>query len=58
MRLDAESGTIQAGKRADLVLIDGNPLERISDIRRVSKVVTEGRMYDSKKLGHAVGFNR
>ena len=58
MRLDRESGTIQPGKRADLVLIDGNPLTNISDIRRVSKVITEGRMYDSKELGHAVGFNR
>jgi imidazolonepropionase-like amidohydrolase len=58
MRLDAESGTIQPGKRADLVLVEGNPLANISDIRRVSKVITEGRMYDSKELGHTVGFNR
>jgi imidazolonepropionase-like amidohydrolase len=58
MHLDAESGTIQPGKRADLVLVDGNPLANISDIRRVSKVITEGRMYDSKELGHTVGFNR
>ena len=58
MHLDAESGTIQPGKRADLVLIDGNPLANISDIRRISKVITEGRMYDSKTLGHTVGFSR
>ena len=58
MRLDAESGTIQPGKRADLVLLDGNPLENISNIRRVSKVITEGRMYDSRKLALSVGFNR
>ena len=58
MRLDGESGTIEAGKRADLILVEGNPLQNISDIRRVSKVVTEGRMYDSKKLGRTVGFNR
>jgi imidazolonepropionase-like amidohydrolase len=58
MHLDAESGTIQPGKRADLVLIDGNPLANISDIRRVSKVITDGRMYDSKELGHTVGFTR
>jgi len=58
MRLDAESGTVEPGKRADLVLVDGDPLANISDIRRVSKVITEGRMYDSKKLGHTVGFNR
>jgi imidazolonepropionase-like amidohydrolase len=58
MRLDVESGTVEPGKRADLVLVDGNPLANISDIRRVSKVITEGRMYDSKRLSHTVGFNR
>ena len=58
MKLDGESGSIEVGKRADLILVDGNPLEKISDIRRVVSVVTDGRMYDSKKLGRTVGFNR
>jgi imidazolonepropionase-like amidohydrolase len=58
MKLDGESGSIEAGKRADMVLVEGNPLEKISDIRRVVSVVTNGRMYDSKKLGRSVGFNR
>jgi imidazolonepropionase-like amidohydrolase len=58
MGLEADSGTVEVGKRADLVLIDGNPLQNISDIRRVLKVVTDGRVYDSRKLGRSVGFNR
>jgi imidazolonepropionase-like amidohydrolase len=58
MKLDGDSGSIEVGKRADMVLVDGNPLEKISDIRRVVSVVTNGRMYDSKKLGRSVGFNR
>lgn len=58
MHLDAESGTIQPGKRADLVLLDANPLDNISNIRKVDKVITEGRLYDSKRLARAVGFNR
>jgi imidazolonepropionase-like amidohydrolase len=58
MKLDGESGSIEAGKRADMVLVDGNPLEKISDIRRVVSVVANGRMYDSKRLGRSVGFNR
>jgi imidazolonepropionase-like amidohydrolase len=58
MRLEAESGTVQPGKRADLVLLDANPLDDISNIRRVAKVVTDGRMYDSRKLARSVGFNR
>jgi imidazolonepropionase-like amidohydrolase len=58
MKLDGESGSIEAGKRADMVLVDGNPLEHISDIRRVVSVVSDGRMYDSKRLGLSVGFHR
>jgi imidazolonepropionase-like amidohydrolase len=58
MKLDGESGSIEVGKRADMVLVDGNPLEKISNIRRVVKVVANGRMYDSERLGRSVGFNR
>ena len=58
MRLEGESGTIQPGKRADLVLLNANPLDNISNIRRVDKVITAGRLYDSKKLAHTVGFTR
>jgi imidazolonepropionase-like amidohydrolase len=56
MRLDRELGTIEPGKRADLILVDGNPIENISDIRRVSRVVANGRLYDCKKLWKAAGF--
>ena len=58
MKLDGESGSIEVGKRADMVLVEGNPLEKISDIRRVVSVVANGRMYDSKRLGRSVGFVR
>jgi imidazolonepropionase-like amidohydrolase len=56
MNLDGESGTVETGKRADLVLIQGNPLENISDIRNVVRVVRDGRLYDSAKLWKSVGF--
>ena len=56
MKLDGDSGTIEAGKRADLILVDGNPLENISDIRKVSSVVANGRMYSPAKLWQSVGF--
>jgi hypothetical protein len=58
MKMAAETGSVEVGKRADLVLVDGNPLTNISDIRRVVSVVKDGRMYDSKALGRSVGFNR
>ncbi|QMV18304.1 amidohydrolase family protein [Granulicella sp. 5B5] len=58
MHHDADSGTIEPGKRADLVLVQGDPLTNISNLRNVISVVTDGRMYDSKALGRAVGFHR
>lgn len=57
MGLAQESGTIEAGKRADLILVDGNPVERISDLRKTVKVITAGRMYDTAKLWESVGFH-
>jgi imidazolonepropionase-like amidohydrolase len=58
MKLDKDSGSIEPGKRADLILLDGDPLEDIRNLRKVSKVITNGRLYDSKKLAQSVGFNR
>ena len=58
MKLDKDSGSIEVGKRADLVLIKGNPDKNILDIRQVTGVVTNGRMYDSRKLAQSVGFTR
>ena len=56
MKLDGDSGTIEAGKRADMILVNGNPVDNIKDIRNVAKVVTNGWMYDSGKLWKCVGF--
>ena len=39
----AERGTIAEGKQADLLIVDGNPWEAISDLRRVRGVVLGGR---------------
>jgi imidazolonepropionase-like amidohydrolase len=58
MGRDGQSGSVEAGKQADLVLVRGDPLTRISDLRRVVKVVSAGRLYDSAALAHAVGFRR
>jgi imidazolonepropionase-like amidohydrolase len=58
MRLDRESGSIEIGKRADLMLVEGDPLANISDLRRVTKVIRDGEVYDSQALGRSVGFTR
>jgi imidazolonepropionase-like amidohydrolase len=56
MGMEKESGTIEVGKRADVILVDGNPLENISDIRKVNAVFAGGRMYQPAALRTAVGF--
>lgn len=42
MRVSEDRGTIEAGRRADLVLVDGRPWERISDIRHIRRVWLDG----------------
>lgn len=56
MGMEKESGTIEVGKRGDVIVVDGNPLENISDIRKVSAVFAGGRMYQPSALRISVGF--
>jgi hypothetical protein len=56
MKVDKESGSIEVGKNADLVLVDGNPLDNISNIRNTIFVVAGGNVYDCAKLWTSVGF--
>ncbi len=46
----SEIGSIEPGKRANLVLIDGDPTRNISDIRRVKWVLRDGLIYDPVKI--------
>ena len=50
-----ELGSIQAGKLADLILVDGNPAENISDIRRVELTIKDGKIYQPEQLYRAIG---
>ncbi|HKU28836.1 MAG TPA: amidohydrolase family protein [Candidatus Sulfotelmatobacter sp.] len=56
MGIDKDTGTIEKGKRADLILIQGNPLEDIRNTRNVEYVVTDGTMYHTAELWQSVGF--
>jgi imidazolonepropionase-like amidohydrolase len=56
MKLDSEVGTIESGKRADLIVLDANPLDNISNIRKIRFVVTQGRMFETTKLWQSTGF--
>lgn len=37
-------GGIEAGKRANLILVDGDPLKDVKDLRRISAVIKHGRI--------------
>jgi imidazolonepropionase-like amidohydrolase len=56
MNRDKEVGTVEAGKRADLIIVDGDPLADIRNLRRVVTVVQAGRAYDTAKLWRMAGF--
>jgi hypothetical protein len=48
-------GSIEVGKQADLILVDGNPLKEISDIRRVEWTMKGGNLYYAKELYNSIG---
>ena len=56
MRQDKNSGTIEIGKRGDLVVLDANPLENIANTRRIYRVITNGRVLEPAPLWESVGF--
>jgi imidazolonepropionase-like amidohydrolase len=49
-RATAELGTIEAGKLADILLLDADPLADIRNIRKLHLVMKEGRIVDLTKL--------
>ena len=50
LKREKELGTIQTGKLADMVLLDANPLQDITNTRRINAVVVNGRLMDRKTL--------
>ena len=56
MKRDAELGTVAPGKLADLIVVDGDPAQHISDIRRVSLVMKGGTIYDPAPMYQAIGI--
>ncbi len=56
MKLDSDVGTVEVGKRADLIILERDPLDNIRNIRTAKTVITGGRMFDCAKLWLSVGF--
>ena len=54
---DGETGSIKVGKAADMVLVEGDPEARISDMRQTRVVMMDGKLMDADALRAAVGFS-
>jgi hypothetical protein len=53
---EKELGSVQSGKNANLILVAGDPLKDISDIRKVELVMKNGNLYDPKLMYQSYGF--
>jgi imidazolonepropionase-like amidohydrolase len=47
---ESELGSVEAGKIADLLILDANPLDDIRAVRRIHRVVKGGMVYDPSRL--------
>jgi imidazolonepropionase-like amidohydrolase len=50
MKGENEWGSVQAGRRATLLIVNGNPAEHISDTRKIETVMQDGTILDRAAL--------
>jgi imidazolonepropionase-like amidohydrolase len=56
MKKDSEVGSVTVGKLADLVLVEGDPVANISDIRKVALTMKDGVTYMPDELDAELGI--
>jgi imidazolonepropionase-like amidohydrolase len=55
--VDKTTGSIAVGKSADLILVEGDPSQRIGDLRNTRTVMMGGKLMDADALREASGFS-
>jgi imidazolonepropionase-like amidohydrolase len=56
LRVADRTGSIDVGKTADLVLVEGDPSARVGDLRNTRVVMLDGKLMDADALRTAAGF--
>jgi imidazolonepropionase-like amidohydrolase len=56
VKADSTTGSIAVGKKADMVLVDGDPSTRVGDARRSVWIMSAGRLINADELRTTVGF--
>ena len=53
---DGNFGTIEVGKRADLILVNNNPLEDVANIKDIRGVMAAGRWFSAEELNQMMAL--
>jgi imidazolonepropionase-like amidohydrolase len=56
MGVNKDRGVLAAGKLADMILVDGDPIRNIRDIRNITTVIKDGKVYDPAAAEKALGI--
>jgi imidazolonepropionase-like amidohydrolase len=58
MKQAGVSGSLMPGREADIIIVEGDPLHHIRDIRRVNMVIKDGKIYNPARLHEIAGFTK